>query len=63
MVRQNARRFLWELCALFKTPFLEPQSRFGDKPLTFQVICPQNWTEVLNGLPVLEARRSAFHKK
>ena len=29
---------------------LEPQSRFGDKPLNFQVVCPQNGTAVLNGL-------------
>ena len=29
---------------------LEPQSRFGDKPLIFQVVCPQNGTAVLKGL-------------
>ena len=29
---------------------LEPQSRFGDKPLTFQVVCPQNGTAALKGL-------------
>ena len=29
---------------------LEPQSRFGDKPLKFQVVCPQNGTAVLQGL-------------
>ena len=29
---------------------LEPQSRFGDKPLKFQVVCPQNRTGVLKGL-------------
>ena len=29
---------------------LEPQSRFGDKPLKFQVVCPQNGTAVLEGL-------------
>ena len=29
---------------------LEPQSRFGDKALKFQVVCPQNGTEVLKGL-------------
>ena len=28
---------------------LEPQSRFGDKPLKFQVVCPQNGTAVLKG--------------
>ena len=26
---------------------LEPQSRFGDKPLKLQVVCPQNGTAVL----------------
>ena len=29
---------------------LEPESRFGDKPLKFQVVCPQNGTAVLKGL-------------
>ena len=29
---------------------LEPQSRCGDKPLKFQVVCPQNGTAVLKGL-------------
>ena len=29
----------------------EPQSRFGGKPLKFQVVCPQNGTAVLKGLP------------
>ena len=29
---------------------LEPQSRFGDKPLKFQVVCPPNGTSVLKGL-------------
>ena len=28
---------------------LEPQSRCGDKPLEFQVICPQNGAAVLKG--------------
>ena len=28
---------------------LGPQSRFGDKPLKFQVDCPQNGTAVLKG--------------
>ena len=31
---------------------LEPQSRFGDKPLKFQEACPQDGTAVLNGLSV-----------
>ena len=38
-----------ELCFL---TLLEPQSRFGDKPVKFQVVCPQNGTEVLKGLTV-----------
>ena len=29
---------------------LELQSRFGDKPVKFGVICPQNGTAVLKGL-------------
>ena len=29
---------------------LEPQSRFGDKPVKFQIVCPQNGTAVLKGL-------------
>ena len=29
---------------------LEPQSRWGDKPLKFQAVCPQNGTAVLKGL-------------
>ena len=29
---------------------LEPQSRFGDKPVKFQVVCPRNGTAVLKGL-------------
>ena len=29
---------------------LEPQSRFGDNPLKFQVLCPQIGTSVLKGL-------------
>ena len=28
---------------------LEPQSRFGDKPIKFKVVCPQNGTAVLKG--------------
>ena len=42
------------------TRYLEPQSRFGDNPLEFQVLCPQVGTAVLKGLygmqePVLHA--------
>ena len=33
-----------------ESTLLDPQSRFGDKPLKFQVICPQNGTAVLKGL-------------
>ena len=29
---------------------LEPQSRFGDKPVKFQVVCPQNGTAVQQGM-------------
>ena len=29
---------------------LEPQSRFGDKPLKFQAVCPPHGTAVLEGL-------------
>ena len=38
--------------SLIRAPltFLEPQSRFGDKPLKLQVVCPQNGTAVLKGL-------------
>ena len=36
---------MWPLLTL-----LEPQSRFGDKPLNLQVVCPQNGTAVLKGL-------------
>ena len=32
---------------------LEPQSRFGDKPVKFQVVCPQNETAVLKELRLL----------
>ena len=32
---------------------LEPQSRFGDKPLKLQVVCPQSGTAVLKGLSLL----------
>ena len=28
---------------------LEPQSRFGDNPIKFQVVCPHNGTAVLKG--------------
>ena len=29
---------------------LQPQSDCGDKPLRFQVVCPQNGTAILKGL-------------
>ena len=39
------------LCATFyPLTLLEPQSRFGDNTLKFQVVCPQNGTAVLKGL-------------
>ena len=36
----------------FEAPFnpLVPQSRLGDKPVWFEVVCPQNGTAVLKGL-------------
>ena len=36
---------------------LEPQSRFGDNSLKFQVVCPQNGTAVLKGLTARTAQR------
>ena len=39
---------------------LEPQSRFGDKPLKFQVVCPQNETAVLKGLSPLWKQQEVF---
>ena len=33
----------------FLLTLLEPQSRFGDRPVKFRVVCPQNGTAVLNG--------------
>ena len=34
---------------------LGPQSRFGDKPLKLQVVCPPNGTAVLKGLSIIVA--------
>ena len=34
---------------------LEPRSRFVDKPLKFQVVCPQNGTAVVKGLSFTRA--------
>ena len=48
---------------------LEPQSRFGDKPLKFQVVRPQNGTAVLKGLKLLyqvctaASTDSSLHRK
>ena len=39
--------FILERC---KLTLLEPHPRFGDAPLKFQVVCPQNGTAVLKGL-------------
>ena len=53
---QQSARFFWSwenetaVAGLFLLTLLEPQSRFGDKPLKFQVVCPQNETAVLKGL-------------
>ena len=41
---------LWYPVVCFPLTLLEPQSAFGDKPLNFQVVCPQNGTAVLKGL-------------
>ena len=41
--------FLCDVSWCVLTP-LEPQSRFGGKPLKLQVVCPQNGTAVLKGL-------------
>ena len=38
---------------------LEPQSRFGDKPPKFEVVCPQSRTAFLKGLT--EAACTRFH--
>ena len=35
---------------LYGLTLLEPQSRFGDKPLKFRVVCPKSGTAVLKGL-------------
>ena len=35
---------------------LEPQSRFGDKPVIFQAVCPQNGTAVLKGIHTTSGR-------
>ena len=37
---------------------LEPQSRFGDKRVKFQVVCPQHGTAVLKGLSIESQRAS-----
>ena len=37
---------------------LKPQSRFGDKPFKFQVVCPQNGTAVLKVLSIDEVRQT-----
>ena len=42
---------------------LEPQPRFGDKPLNFQVVCPQNGTAVLKGPRPMTTGTQSFHKK
>ena len=42
--------FVQESNASMLEPLLDPQSRFGDKPVKFQVVCPQNGTAVLEGL-------------
>ena len=41
---------------------LKPQSRFGDKPFIFQVVCPQNGTAVLK-YPLCVTRESDIIQK
>ena len=41
--------FLEEVGELLMLTLLEPQSRFGDKPVKFHEVCPQNGTAVLTG--------------
>ena len=41
---------------------LEPQSRFGDKAVRFQAVCPQNGTAVLRGLKRYQSRREKTEK-
>ena len=41
---------------------LEPQSRFGDKPVKFQVVCPQNGTAVLKGLSLLAIKMKGTNR-
>ena len=40
---------------------LEPQSRFGDKLVKFQVVCLQNGTAVLKGLTQITKAFLVFH--
>ena len=47
----------------FGLTLLEPRSRFGDNPLKFQVVCPQNGTAVLKGLTCFIKGRRVFHKR
>ena len=42
---------------------MEPQSRFGDKPLKFRVVCPQNGTAVLKGLTLSGPKGKPNDKK
>ena len=43
----GSARHIWHVPFL---TLLEPQTRFGDKPLKFQVACPQNGTAARKGL-------------
>ena len=47
VVHQGATKLIIQY--MFLTLLLEPQSRFGDKPAKFQIVCPQNGTAVLKG--------------
>ena len=50
------------MCYLYDSvlTLLEPKSRFGDKPLKFRVVCPQNGTAVLKGLKGRHSRIMDF---
>ena len=56
--RNLSKATVFVACAPLLSIF-EPQSRFGDKPVKFRLVCPQNGTAVLKGLRhVFEETRS-----
>ena len=52
LVRSDSVRFFHHVLKHYLT-HLELHSRFGDKPLKFQINCPQNETAVLKGLSMV----------